>query len=197
MPSFHLCVRAGLLAAVILTVPAHADFAAKEKEIVEASQATLTRLVKLRDSSNLSPENTLKVIQEEISPSFDFKLLAQSMLGKYWSKATDHQQAEVCELFQKLLEKTYAVSLAKFSNQSFTHRPSKARGNKGTVAMSVASKGKTVRIDYLLTESDGVWNITDMRIEKVSLLGNYRRQFASIVRKDGIDKLINLLRSKS
>lgn len=190
-------VKVSVLAAWCVSTTAYADFATKETEIVEASRETIAELAKLRAADNLNSATAMGVIQTIISPSFDYPVLTRSVLGKQWRKTNEEQRVKLAELFQKLLEKTYASALAKFSDESIEHEPGVQKNGKGTVTVVVLSDGKKINIEYLLTEKDGVWNIMDVRIEKVSLLANYRRQFASVIRKGGVDELVALLESKT
>lgn len=187
-----------LLALVCISQITHAnDFVTKEQELVKSSGDALVALAKLRDNSTLNTTTALQVIDELIAPHFNFQLLARQALGKNWRQASEAQRQEVSSLFGNLLKKTYANALAKFSNQSLMHEPGTQTDNKGTIKIIVLNKGKKVNLEYTLTRADDVWNITDLKIERVSLLGNYRRQFNSIVRKNGIEGLIKLLKQKT
>jgi phospholipid transport system substrate-binding protein len=50
-----------------------------------------------------------------------------------------------------------------------------------------------IPISYAMYLSDGGWKVYDVAISGVSLVTNYRSSFSSIIRKDGIDSLIEQL----
>ena len=138
------------------------------------------------------------IIQETLSPHFDFDIITRQTLGKHWRKANDAERLEVQTLFRGLLEKTYANALAKFTDENVSvDEVEEAKGGSIVVPLIIESKGKKISLEYLLKEFDGKWAIIDVKIENVSLLGNYRRQFNSIIRKDGIEGLVELLKSKA
>lgn len=188
-----------MLAVACLAQLARADdFAIKEQEIVAASNDTIAALSKLRQADTLNSTTARKIIDMHIALQFNFQLLAQQALGKHWQKANEAQRDEVSDLFGSLLKKTYANALAKFSDQTLVHKPGTRTDNQGTVLIAVSNKGKQITVEYTLTKAaNGVWDITDLKVKRVSLLGNYRRQFSSIVRKSGIDGLISLLKQKA
>ena len=56
--------------------------------------------------------------------------------------------------------------------------------------------GRTASIEYICREiADGDYAVSDIKVEGVSLVANYRRQFGSIIKKTGIDGLIQKLQT--
>jgi phospholipid transport system substrate-binding protein len=55
------------------------------------------------------------------------------------------------------------------------------------------SNGVPVSIVYSLHHTKQGWKVYDVAVEGVSLVTNYRSSFASTIRKDGLDQLINML----
>ncbi len=188
-----------LLACWLFALPAVGaeTYEIKQAELVDASHQTLESLVKLRSTDQLDQSSALGVIQEYLSPQFNFMLITRQALGKHWRNTNDEQRAEVENLFKRLLEKTYAAALSKFTNQQIEYLPAEElKDGSVRVTVQITDADKVVEIEYLLKEQNERWDIVDVKIEKVSLLSNYRRQFNGIVRKDGIDGLIGLLRNR-
>ena len=189
----------GLLVTALLALPAlaGATYQGKQETLIDASQQALDALIELRNSDQLNSDSALQVIQENLSAQFNFMLITRKALGKHWRKADDAQRVEVSELFQHLLEKTYAAALSKFTNQQIEYQPAEElKDGSVRLRLHITDAERVVEIEYLLKENDGVWEIDDVKIEKVSLLSNYRRQFNGVVRKSGIDGLIKLLRER-
>jgi hypothetical protein len=57
-----------------------------------------------------------------------------------------------------------------------------------------ARNGSAVRFDYMMTRSNAGWRVHDVVIDGVSLLGNYRAQFARILRTSSYADLLARLR---
>ena len=186
------------LSAIFSAASLAAGFEDKEVAIQQASTKALEQLISHRDAGTLDDDSAMAIIQREISPQFDFNYLTMFVLGKHWRKASDDEKADLTSLFQNLVERTYSKSLAKFKEQEIRFLPSEVfKDGSVSVGVNVLNKGQNVLIDYLLKENDGQWVVSDVKIENVSLLGNFRRQFNTIIRKDGIAGLIGLLRSKA
>ena len=186
------------LAAMSATCAFGSSYQEKQSQIQNASTKALQMLTTHRDEGTLNDENALVIIKEEISPQFDFGYLTQYVVGKHWRKATDSEKGDLTQLFRDLVERTYSKSFAKFKDQEIDFmEPEELKDGSVNVGVNVLNQGKNIRIEYLLKEHDENWVVTDVKIENVSLLGNFRRQFNTIIRKDGISGLIDMLRSKT
>ena len=165
----------------------------------EVNSAAISKLAELRAADNLTPETAREVIQESASPHFDFHLLSRGALGKHWRKASDDERARVAELFRGILEKTYAKALSAYSGQAAKIAGvSSLSKKKKAVEMEVSAGGKSATIAYVFSRSaDGEWRVADVKVEGVSLLASYRRQFSGIVRKEGVAGLIAKLEERA
>lgn len=189
------CAALAMAAGAALGATGYQD---KEAQIQQALGTALERLIQNRDAGTLDDDSALVIIQEVISPQFDYEFLTRFVVGKHWRKASDAEKGELIDQFRALVERTYSKSLAKFNDQEVEFMaPEELKDGSVNVGINVLNKGKNVRIEYLLKETDGEWVVTDVKIENVSLLGNFRRQFSSIVRKDGVAGLIEMLKSKA
>jgi phospholipid transport system substrate-binding protein len=52
-------------------------------------------------------------------------------------------------------------------------------------------------IDYKLLLNGGGWKVYDVVIEGISLVGNYRQQFGSILNNETFESLLQRLREKA
>ena len=157
-------------------------------------ERVIKSLMEGKENGNLSDEFSLKIIQKDISPIINYEKLSRSVMGKYWRKANDAQKTVITEKFGFLLEKTYSKALTKYDEQKIRVIRAKETGEERVeIAVEIYGKGKTVEINYVFNRNDGVAGIVDLQIEGISLLSAYRRQFATVIKKQGIDGLIGIL----
>jgi phospholipid transport system substrate-binding protein len=138
--------------------------------------------------------------EAKILPHFDFERMSRMVLGKHWHKASKEQQAQFVSEFRALLIRTYASALAKYSNQTIEYKPLRAQpgDTEVTVKTQVLQQGtQPLPIDYTLAKKGEAWKVFDVTIEGVSLVTNYRGQFATEVKQTGIDGLIQRLVEKN
>ena len=186
-------VAAGLLAAA----PAWAvDPDAAAAALSEGSDAAIMELNRERQYGGLDDAAALRIIRAHISPLFNFERLTQRAMGKYWRRTTDGERADLTAAFRGLLETTYAKLIAQYSGQEVEILDSRARpGNKAGVALRVSDGARAVTMEYEFTaDESGAALVTDIKVEGISWLANYRRQFAGVLRRDGVDGLLEKLR---
>ena len=102
--------------------------------------------------------------------------------------------------FRDLLVRTYASSLTVFRDQNFDFRPLRMRpaDTDVTVLVRVLQPGaQPVNIEYDMEKTTRGWKVYDVRVAGISLVVNYRTEFANVVRDKGIDGLIAALAAKN
>jgi phospholipid transport system substrate-binding protein len=146
------------------------------------------------------PRLIYPLVETSVLPHFDFRRMSQSALGRFWRDATEEQKEGVTREFREMLVRTYATALLGYTGQAIEYLPVRL-GTDDTKAVVPTrldlGGGPPVPVDYRLRKGDDGWKIYDVVIDNVSLITNYRSQFASVVRRNGIDGLITALASKN
>ena len=158
----------------------------KDKEIQEGSAAGRKKVIAL--------------IETKVLPHFNFEAMTASAVGRNWAKASAEQRARLNDEFKTLLVRTYSSALAAYSNQKFDFRPLRAKPTDTDVTVNVRvmqSGAQPVTIDYDMEKRPGGWKVWDVRVAGVSLVANYRTEFDTQVRDNGIDGLIKTLQAKN
>ena len=145
-------------------------------------------------------EKIYVLAEEKILPNFNFDRVSRLVLGKNWTKATPEQKAAFQIEFRSLLLRTYATALSKYKNQTIDYKP--LRMADGATTASVKTQilqqgGQPIEVDYSLAKEVDAWKVFDIVIEGVSLVTNYRSQFSTEVRQNGLDSLIKKLADKN
>jgi phospholipid transport system substrate-binding protein len=159
------------------------ELIAKDKEIRAGSRAKL-----------------VEVIEARVLPHFNFASMTALAMGQGWGKATPEQKKRLTEEFKTLLVRTYASALAAYSEQKLDFRPLRAKPSDTDVTVNVRvlqPGGQPVTIDYSMEKTASGWKVYDVMVGGVSLVANYRTEFANSVRASGIDGLIKELQAKN
>ena len=142
----------------------------------------------------------VEVIEAKVLPHFNFTAMTALAMGQNWGKANPEQRKRLTEEFRTLLVRTYASALAAYSEQKLDFRPlrAKATDTDVTVSVRVLQPGaQPVPIDYSMEKTAKGWKVYDVMVGGVSLVANYRTEFANTVRASGIDGLIKDLGTKN
>ena len=125
------------------------------------------------------------LIDEKVLPHFNFSGMTALAMGQSWNKANAEQKKRLTEEFKILLVRTYASALAAYAEQKFDFRPLRAKPTDTDVTVNVRvlqPGAQPVTIDYSMEKTAAGWKVYDVMVSGVSLVANYRTEFASTVR---------------
>ena len=158
--------------------------------VLKADPAILGNAAKLKE-----------LIENKLIPNFSFARMTQLAMGRNWAKATPEQQAALTKEFQTLLVRTYSGALANFRNNTIDVRPLRMQPAETDVTVKtviIQANGQGIPIDYSLDKSaDGSWKAYDIIVAGVSLVTNYRDEFNTVIRDQGVDALVKQLQAKN
>lgn len=198
---FFGLVATTTLAALTVLVPASAQAQTAPDVLVKTIATDVTTVLK-SDPAILGNAAKLKeLIESKLIPNFSFMRMTQLAMGRNWAKASPEQQASLSKEFQTLLVRTYSGALANFRNNVIDVRPLRMQPTETDVTVKTVinqPNGQGIPIDYSLEKSaDGNWKAYDIVVAGVSLVTNYREEFNTVIRDQGVDALIKQLQSKN
>lgn len=132
--------------------------------------------------------------------AFDFAETAKLALGHYWRDRTDTERAEFAELFKELVERTYVNLLEArggYKGEKVLYVGESIDGDYATVRTKIVSpRGPDVPMDYRMLRTGDRWLVYDVAVEGVSLVGNYRTQFNSLLRTSSYPELLRRIKAR-
>lgn len=188
-----------LLAAACLSLPVFAQQAPNDL-VQQVTEEVLEVIRKDREIQNGSTSKVIELVDKKVLPHFNFQRMTALAVGKDWRKATPPQQQQLAGEFKTLLVRTYANALTGYRNQKVVYKPFKMKPDETDVLVrtEVQQPGnKPIQLDYSLELRDGSWKVYDVTVAGISLVTNYRDQFAQEVRAGGIDGLIASVAAKN
>ena len=190
-----------LLTLALLPAAAPAQNVVPPDALVKSVTQEVVELIsKDQEIKSGSRAKLIAVIEEKVLPHFNFTAMTALAMGQNWGKASPEQKKQLTEAFKTLLVRTYASALAAYSNQKFDFRPLRAKSTDTDVTVNVRvlqPGGQPVTLDYSMEKTANGWKVYDVMIGGVSLVANYRTEFANNVRASGIDGLIKDLQAKN
>jgi phospholipid transport system substrate-binding protein len=130
---------------------------------------------------------------------FDYQEAAEHVLGPVWQTRTPEQQTEFVRLFADFLERGFVAMIGSrasvASGVSVQYLGESVDGSSATVSTTVLTRsGGDMPVDYSMVREGGRWLVRDVVIEGVSLIANYRAQFARVLRSSSYGALIAKMR---
>lgn len=153
----------------------------------------------MREGSALGAKGRYEKLAPVIERSFDLSYMTRMAVGPSWEKLSKDKQQEVTGAFTREIAATYASRFDHYSGQRLQVTGEQKR-DAGAVVDSqiVRADGSTVVIRYLMREEEDGWRVADIYLAgTISELATRRSEFASVLRRDGIEGLIAALNRKT
>lgn len=192
----------GVLALPLALVPAGRaadDEAALVAEPTKLIDEAATQIVAILARTDEPAEVRVREIETIAYEIFDFTTMSKLVLARNWRKLDKPKRAEFVREFKTHLSRTYGTRLDNFSDIGVD-----VYGAQVEVRDDVSVKTRVVggqfdgsEIAYRLRNRKDAWKIIDVVIEGVSLVSNYRSQFATVLNGGDIDDLIAKLKDKN
>lgn len=175
---------------------AHAEIVAPDALIRDTAQDVISIVKQDADIKAGNQKKILALVDAKVLPHFNFTHMTQLAVGKYWRQATPEQQKALVAEFRNMLVRTYTNAFTLYRDQKIEVKPVKmAAADTETIVNSriIKSGGQPTAVDYKMEKTADGWKVYDVIIEAVSLVTNYRGQFATTIQQSGIDGLIKEL----
>jgi phospholipid transport system substrate-binding protein len=133
-------------------------------------------------------------IHQIIARSFDFPFMAKDALG---GASSGGQNQEFVSTFSYLFQDSYTRMVLKFLlKENITYNREKLEGSKARVETTIVRPNESIPVTYLMHQAGGGWLLYDVIVDGVSILENYRTQFAQAIRSKGFGFLLERMKTQ-
>jgi phospholipid transport system substrate-binding protein len=190
-----------LLGAILFSGPLAGADRAGPMELVKQTVAEARSIFNDNRLNSEARIKKLKVIAEE---RFDFEEMSKRALATQWRKLTPAEKKEFVSLFSKLIEDTYSNKIKRYEKEikreaedRILYIGEKVDGPYAIVRTKiVTTKGAEVAVNYRFIREGENWRVSDVMVEGVSFVNNYRTQFNEIIRTRSYNELVKRLKEK-
>lgn len=164
------------------------------KEVTEGAAKRLTgRLVEEKSVIAAAPNRVKVLVEEELLPIFDEKLISRLVMATNWKKADDAQKEAFMHAFRNILIKAYSNAFSAYDGQEMEFKePIYNKDKKKAIVRSriLQEKKMPILVDYRLRKTASGWLVYDAVIEGVSIVKSYRSQIKEKINEKGISLMI-------
>ena len=185
------------LGALLLVSPSSSVAGAPTDQLKQSVEKIETILADPSLKGEAKSANRRQKLKEAVNERFAFDEMAKRSLGAQWQKRSAAEQQEFVGLFTDLLEGTYLSKLEEYSGekvQFVNERQEKDFAEVNTKLIN--KKGEDFALDYRLYNVNGQWKVTDVVIENISLVNNYRSQFNRVLSRSTFEDLVQAMKQK-
>jgi phospholipid transport system substrate-binding protein len=189
-----------LVSAFWLLYPITTASTANDSDPLPVVKKTVDRILQILEDPRYAGKDK-KAEREELILSvvkdrFDFHEMSERTLASNWNRISAQQQETFTDLFSKLLQNTYVKKIEQYSGEKIIYGEHEVRGRKAVVESKIIRSGIETPLVYRLKNDSGSWRVYDVLIEGVSLVSNYRSQFADIIEREKFSGLLERMKEK-
>ena len=157
--------------------------------------------LKIISNKALSKDKKQADLEALFHQNVDFNWVGKFVMGRFWRQATPAQQKRYLSAYRDFLTRGYTARFAEYTSGTFKVTSTKET-DKGefVVGMEIISDNKgepPIVIDYKIRKQSGGFKVFDIIVEGVSLITTQRSEFGSVLNKNGVDGLIEMLEKRS
>jgi phospholipid transport system substrate-binding protein len=164
-------------------------------------RATLTEVFRILDDPKLKvpaqQASRRRLLEEVIAQRFDYAEMSKRTLASQWGRLTENDRTEFVEVFKAFLSDRYAGKIEGYSGEKVQYLSERLEGQYAEVRTKLLSTKVDIPMDYRLIYKNGRWYAYDIIADGVSLVKNYRSQFATILRAGSYQELVTRLRERT
>ena len=191
--------RLFLLLALLFLLPGVQPASATTKEgAIQHIQLLGEQALGTLQRGDMSLEKREAALSGILNRGFDLPLIARFVLGKYWRRATPEQRESYVELFGQFVIKSYSRRLGGFEGSSFDIVGAEPIGKSDVLVTTILQRksGPSFKVGWRVRLIGDKHKIIDMMAEGISMALSQRQEFAAVLKRDGVERLLQILSAK-
>lgn len=185
-------------AAILLTTAVTSHAGQPTKQLKSTTDALLEVLENPELAGEQNREQRRTKLRSILRDRFALRQMGRlTVQTEAWNQAGDEQHERFFELFEALLERTYLAEIEGYEGQTIKFQGESIQGRTATVTTLIRRrKTEDLPITYRVLNRGDDWVVYDVIISGVSVVRNYRDQFAEILNGGTFADLIAKLKEK-
>jgi phospholipid transport system substrate-binding protein len=160
-------------------------------------QTILQGVMAIQNNPGLDDAARARQIHRIIGRSFDFDLMAKDALGPTYGQISGGQRREFTDTFSFLFQDSYTRLVLKFLKKENIAYPKESQEkDRARVDTVIQRTNESIPVTYLMRPASGGWLLFDVMVDGVSILENYRRQFAQVIQTQGFQTLLQKMQQQ-
>ncbi|MCF2949419.1 ABC transporter substrate-binding protein [Paraglaciecola aquimarina] len=180
----------------------YADQTNPQVLLEKVTNTTFQRIESEQQDIQSNPNHLKGIIEQELMPHIDHQFAAFKVLGNQFRAVPKKQIPEYVAEFKQYLISNFATALASYGGQQLIFEPVKNVENLKnlTIKAIIREAGHPdINLHFKLRKNNKTqeWKTYDLVAEGISLLSSKRTEFASVIRQQGIQAVIDIMKDKN
>jgi len=179
------------------TPPSSLSPDATPRAVIDSLHTTLLEVMK--EAKTLGYSGRYERLAPVLASHFDTPWMAEKSIGREWAKLAEPDRERMIDAFRRFTTANYAGRFDGYGGERFeTLRDEPSLQSTMLVyTRLVESNGEVTELNYRLRQVGPSWRIIDVYLNgTVSELALRRSEYSSIIKRDGLEALIDALEAK-
>lgn len=161
-------------------------------------QTLADQAIQVLSTPNGSLQEREDKFRNMLRDDFAMKKIGRFVVGSYWRRMTPEQQKKYQKLFSEWVLMSYATRLGGYTGEKFHVVRTSSAGKRDVIVHTRIEKsaGDGFNANWRVRDVNGRYKIIDIYVEGVSMAVTQRSEFDSVLRRRGVDGLIDLLKTR-
>jgi phospholipid transport system substrate-binding protein len=191
-----------IVGAMVMSLVAIAPvWASMPQTPTESVRNTIEDVIHILTNEQLKqPERLIERRQEierVVRARVSYEDMAKQALGVQWLGLAEPERQEFVDLFVQLLRDSFAGKIDAYVDEHVHYLSEQQHEQIAEVRTKLSGRKTDTLLDFRMTDRDGIWFVYDVVIDGVSIVRNYRAQFASILRDASYPELVERMRAQT
>jgi phospholipid transport system substrate-binding protein len=151
--------------------------------------------------ADTTPAQKQAFFHQLLQQNFDLPGIARFVLGPHWRTASEPEKQEFLRLFEDYIVRVYSEKFAQYRGETLRVTGSRADPEGALVTSEIVRPGGAplIKVDWRLTARDGLYKISDVIIDRVSMGATERSEVAAMIQRSGgqVQGLLAMMREKA
>ncbi|HEX3695802.1 MAG TPA: ABC transporter substrate-binding protein [Polyangia bacterium] len=148
-----------------------------------------------------SPEADARrmAMQRELDQLIDFEEICHRALGPSWSGVPADKRGEFVKTLRTLAGRTYVDALTSGRDYRVVLDRQIINGSEARVTGTRTRRSPgaaPIAVEYCLVLRQGRWRVADVIVDGSSLVANYHREFARVIKRESFDGLLASMKER-
>lgn len=171
------------------------------RAVLERTVSTILNEIRSPQFANPAMKDAVvQKMESEVRNVFDFGEFSSRTVGPRWKTFSEAQKTAFANAFANMLFTTYLNKITGYNGESVAYTgETVSQDGKRVEVKSVISMadGRKIPVAYRMLPKAGSWRVYDVIIENISLVKNYRTQFANILQKASPEELVEKIEARA
>ncbi len=153
------------------------------------------------DDPSLGQTEKERDLRSLFRQNFDVPAISRFVLGKHWRRASAAERQDFADAFEEMNSRQFLAMVGEFSEEMLSVvkvRQDAAKPSLSLVSTEIGqSEGEPISAVWRVRNKDGQYKVLDIVVEGLSMAITLRHEYGAVVKTNGVDGLIAILREKN